>query len=78
MLTKEIDDIIKYNRKLLEQFYSIEGTTVEWNKLLAKGLDYTKHTGRCADVNGNYTIIQFHNYTIEKINNNQVKINKLW
>lgn len=78
ILTKEIDDIIKLNRKILEQFYSIGKTIVEWNELLSKGFDYTKHTGRCADANGNYTIPQFHNYTIEKSNNNQIKINKLW
>lgn len=78
MQTKEIDDIIKRNRKILEQFYSVGKTIVEENELRAKGFDYTKHTGRCADLNGNYTIAQFHNYSFQKLNNNQYKINKLW
>ena len=78
MLTKEIDDIIKRNRKILEQFYSIGKTSVEWNELISKGFDHTKHTGRSPDANGHYTIPQFHNYTLEKLINNQFKINKIW
>lgn len=78
MLTKEIDDIIKRNRKILEHFYNLGKTCVEWNELKAKGFDYTKHTGRCADDSGNYTIGQLHNYTFELLNNKQYKICKLW
>ena len=78
MLTKEIDDIIKRNRKILEQFYIGGKTSVEWDELIRKGFDHTRHTGRCADANGNYTIAQFHNYSFEKLSNNQFKIDKLW
>lgn len=77
-LTKEIDNVIKRNRKILEHFYYAGKTSVEWNELIAKGFDYTKHTGRCADKEGRFTIPQFHNYTIEKLSNTQFKIHKLW
>lgn len=78
LLTKEIDEKIKRNRKILDEFYSAGKTIVGLNELTTKGFDYLKHTGRCPDKNGKYTILQFHNFTLEKININQFKINKLW
>ena len=78
LITKAVDDIIKRNRKILERLHSAGIATGNWNDLMAKGFDYTKHTGLGADLNGRYTIPQFHNYTLEKLSNNQFKITKLW
>jgi hypothetical protein len=76
-LTKAIDDVIKRNRKTLDDLYNAGITTGSWNELMAKGFDYTKHTGLTADANGRYIIPQIHNFTLEKLND-QFKITKLW
>lgn len=78
MFTKTVDDKIKRNRKILDQLYSIGVTSGDWNDLMAKGFDYTKHTGLSLAADGRYTTPQFHNYTLEKLTNNQFKISKLW
>lgn len=75
---KRIDSVLKLNRKILEEFYVGGMTVVDLEVLLTKGFDLSKHTGRRQDANGNFSIPEIYNYTIEKINQKQFKIHKLW
>lgn len=78
LIIKRIDDILKRNRKTLENYYRKGITTIDLHALISSGFDLSKHTGRRQDGNGNYIIPEFYNYTLIKINDKQFKIEKLW
>lgn len=78
LIIKRIDDILKRNRKTLDDYYRKGITTIDLHALISAGFDLSKHTGRRQDGNGNYIIPEFYNYTLIKINEKQFKIEKLW
>lgn len=78
LIIKRIDDILKRNRKILDDIYRKGITIIDFHTLHSSGFDLSKHTGRRQDGNGNYIIPEFYNYALIKINDKQFKIEKLW
>jgi hypothetical protein len=77
-LMKQVDDALKRNRRVLEWFFLNNRKVVELSDLMSAGMDLSKHTSRGKDKNGNFSLPEFYNYSIEKITETQFKIIKLW